>query len=378
MKGSSLYFETFMHRVDLFWMRAVAAGLAALAILVNCGAPPAQVALPDTPTAPAVKLALPTPAPTATPSATPTRPPTFTPTATASPTATPEPAATPEPTACACDIERVVIISIDGLRPDALELAETPFLDALRAAGAYSDKAQTVLPSVTLVNHASMLSGVGPEKHKIIWNEINLSLGIIEVPTVFSLAHEAGLSTAMVVGKPKFEHLVVPGSVDDYYYAGFTDSQIVKQTLQVIEAGLPDLLFIHLPDVDSAGHLTGWMSPGQLATIALTDSQVGKIVSALEAGDALETSLLIITADHGGHERIHGSDLPEDMTIPWLAVGPGIPAGMTIESDIVIYDTAATALHALGVAIPPSWDGRPVLDIFNQLPESSTSLQERE
>jgi phosphopentomutase len=221
-----------------------------------------------------------------------------------------------------------------------------------------------------------MLSGVGPEKHKIIWNEINLELGIIEVPTLFSLAHEAGLSTAMVVGKPKFEHLVIPGSVDDYIYAGFTDSQVVKEAVQVIEAGLPDLLFIHLPDVDSAGHLSGWMSSDQLEAIALTDHQVGKVVSALEAGGELETSLLIITADHGGHERLHGSDLPEDMTIPWLAVGPGIPAGLTIAGEIISYDTAATALYALGVPVPPEWDGEPVLEIFNQLPESAPSRQE--
>jgi predicted AlkP superfamily pyrophosphatase or phosphodiesterase len=258
----------------------------------------------------------------------------------------------------------VVIISIDGLRPDAWEESDTPTLDALRAKGAYTAEAQTVLPSVTLIAHASMLSGMSPEKHGIDWNDYDPTLGQINGPTLFSVAHEAGLSTAMVVGKPKLEHLVLPGSVDNYDYAGFTDRQVVDHALAVIQSGLPDVLFIHLPDVDSAGHATGWMSGGQLAVISGTDRLVGEIVAELEAGGYLEQTLLIITADHGGIDKAHGNDSPEEMTIPWLAVGPGVPAGLTLQSEIVVYDTAATALYALNLPVPAVWDGRPVLEVF--------------
>lgn len=296
-------------------------------------------------------------------------------TATVAPTARPVPtqtgvAASPGEarcrcqTACPCAIEHVVIISIDGLRPDALEQAETPALDALRAAGAYSAAAQAVLPSVTLVNHASMLGGMSPEKHGIYWNVNDPDLGKVKGPTLFSLAHKAGLSTAMVVGKPKLEHLVLPNSVDNYDYAGFTDGQVVGDALEVIRTGLPNILFIHLPDVDSAGHAMGWMSPLQLTAVSRTDGLIGKLVAALEAGHYLENTLLIITSDHGGSGRKHGSDSPEDTTVPWLAVGPGVPAGIKLRQAIVMYDTAATALFAFQLPIPPTWDGQPVLEIF--------------
>jgi predicted AlkP superfamily pyrophosphatase or phosphodiesterase len=258
----------------------------------------------------------------------------------------------------------VVIVSIDGLRPDALELADTPTLDALRRAGAYSPSAQAVLPSVTLVNHASMLGGMSPDKHGISWNVNDPNLGKVTGPTLFSLAHEAGFSTAMVVGKPKLEHLVLPDSVDQYIYAGFTDRQVVDDALPVIQHDLPDLLFIHLPDVDSAGHFTGWMMPAQIMTISTTDSLIGELVAALEKGGYLERTLLIITADHGGSGFAHGSDSPEDTTIPWLAVGPGVPAGITLVEEITTYDTAATALHALGLPTPEVWDGKVVEEIF--------------
>ena len=263
-----------------------------------------------------------------------------------------------------CEVEHVVLISIDGLRPDAWEQADTPVLDGLRTRGAFSPRAQAVLPSVTLVNHASMLSGMGPEKHGITWNDKIPELGKVNGPTVFSLAHEAGLSTAMVVGKPKLEHLVLPGSVDTYDYAGFTDGQVVRQALALVRTGLPDLLFIHLPDVDSAGHAAGWMSMGQLVAVAHTDNLIGEIVAALEAGGYQDRTLLIITADHGGSGRRHGSNAPEDTTVPWLAVGPGTPAGLVLEDGIVAYDTAATILQAFGLPIPKTWDGRPVLGIF--------------
>ena len=268
---------------------------------------------------------------------------------------------------CPCQIKYVVIISVDGLRPDAIEQTDTPTLDALRAQGAYSPLAQAVLPSVTLVNHASMLGGMSPAKHGIYWNSNDPDLGKINGPTLFSVAHEAGLSTAMVVGKPKLEHLVLPDSVDNYIYAGFTDRQVVNEAVTVIETSMPDLLFIHLPDVDSAGHALGWMSLGQLLALNLTDGLIGEIVAALETQRYLNQTLLIITADHGGSGFKHGSDSPEDMTIPWLAVGPGVPAGITLQSEIVTYDTAATALVAFGLPLPETWDGQPVTEIFDQL-----------
>ncbi|MCB0213293.1 MAG: alkaline phosphatase family protein, partial [Anaerolineae bacterium] len=293
-----------------------------------------------------------TSSPTSTPTTTPT------PIATATPTATP----TPEPE----ELKYVVLISIDGLRPDALEIADTPSLDALRVAGAYSPRARSVLPSVTLVNHASMLGGMGPDKHGITWNVLDPEAGKINGPTLFTVAHDAGLTSMMVVGKPKLDHIVLPGSVDNFIHAGYTDRPIVNQALDIVETDLPDILFIHLPDVDSAGHATGWMQPGQLAIISLTDGLIGEIVAGLKAQDVLKNTLLIITSDHGGSGLAHGTASAEDATIPWLAVGPGIRAGSTIEQDIVMYDTAATILYALGLPIPDQWDGKPITEIFIQ------------
>ncbi len=367
----SAYSVKHLRNVSALTCLAIALTLIGCTTLKIAGAslPTATFSPSATPFSTATSFSTATPIPTPTqptPKTTPTTLPTPTPTATdlPHPTKTPDPTICPCPPPCSCQIEHVVIISIDGLRPDVLDKADTPVIDALQANGAYSPRAQAVLPSVTLINHASMLSGMSPEKHGITWNEHDPALGTVNGPTLFSVAHQAGLSTAMVVGKPKLEHLVLPDTMDTYNYAGFTDRQVVNEAVKVIEAGLPNVLFIHLPDVDSAGHLTGWMSRGQLFAVSMTDDQVGKVVAALDTEQYLDKTLLIITADHGGSDTSHGSDSPEDITVPWLAVGPGVSVGVVLESNIIMYDTAATALYALNLPVPKVWEGQPTQEIF--------------
>ncbi len=301
---------------------------------------------------------------TSTSTATPSPLPTPTPLVVETPTARPPPQ--PSPTSIA--IKYVVIISIDGLRPDALDLVDTPTLDGLRAKGAYSAKAKTVTPTATLIAHASMLGGMIPDKHGIYWNLYSPELGKIKGPTAFSVAHKAGLNTAIVAGKIKLEQIYLPHPAG-LFNADFTnDGQIKDKAISLIQdpAGLPTILFIHLPDVDNTGHKAGWMSTDQLNIIHQADTYVGDIVAALDGAGYLENTLLIITADHGGHDKTHLilPPLPEDSTIPWLAVGPGIPAGVILPPPINIYDTAATTLDALQLPIPKEWDGKSIFKNF--------------
>ena len=258
----------------------------------------------------------------------------------------------------------MVIISIDGLRPDALDLADTPTLDFLRAKGAYSPSAQTVSLSTTLPSHASMLCGMTTAKHGIDFHMPYIGWPGMNGPTLFNVAHDAGLSTAMVVGKEELNYLVLPNSVDKLFCAEVHDSEVRDQAIEFIEAGLPNILFIHFPDTDRVGHEYGWMSSNQLYAVNFTDGLIGEIVAALDGGGYLDRTLLIVTSDHGGQGTGHGDDNPLDRTIPWLAVGPGVRSGLALTKAINTYDTAATAAYALELPLPEVWDGRPVLEIF--------------
>jgi phosphopentomutase len=205
-----------------------------------------------------------------------------------------------------------------------------------------------------------------PDKHGFNFPHPYIDWPGLNGQTLFSVAHDAGLETAMVVGKKKFDYLILPNSVDKLSCADVHDTDIKDQAIEFIEEGLPDVLFIHFPDTDKVGHAFGWMSANQLQSIAFADAMIGEILAALEGGGYLNSTLLIITSDHGGHYFSHGDDSPLDRTIPWLAVGPGVPQDKTIGRCINIYDTAATAIYALGLPIPEMWDGQPVLEIFPQ------------
>jgi predicted AlkP superfamily pyrophosphatase or phosphodiesterase len=263
-----------------------------------------------------------------------------------------------------------LIISIDGLRADALLRAEIPRISALINGGASTFSAQTVFPSVTLPAHASMLGGMCISKHGINWDDYQPAKGYLPGPTVFSVAHEAGLRTVMVVGKEKLVTIARPGTVDTFRFIYGDEGQIVRTALDEAAGGF-GLLFVHLTYPDSFGHVDGWMSAKYLRAIGLDDGFVGVLLDGLQKLGILDGTLIILTADHGGHETFHGTARPEDMTIPWIIFGPGVEPSLSIQVPISVTDTAATAVWALGLSLPAEWDGRPVVEVFGKTAEEA-------
>ena len=175
------------------------------------------------------------------------------------------------------------------------------------------------------------------------------------MPTILAIARESGLRTAMVVGKPKLAHLNPKGSTDVFVVCG-NDDDVVTRALVEVNLGT-DLLFVHLPDTDLAGHKSGWMSPPYMAALARADAALARLVAA-----ASPNTTFIVTADHGGHDRDHGAALPLDTTIPWVIAGPGVRPGLALSVPVRVYDTAPTAAAVLGLPVPLSMDGRPMAE----------------
>ena len=305
---------------------------------------------------------------TATQTATLTATVTATYTLTATPTETSTATATPTP---APSIHRVVIVSIDGLRPDAILLAPMPNLIGLMQSGAFSLGARTVFPSITLVAHSSMLTGMCPSKHGVDWNDYLPERGYAQGVDLFDIAHAAGLRTEMYVGKKKLKQITEPSSLDNFVVID-SDSALMDQLITDLPQDF-GVLFVHLPETDTAGHAYGWLSPEQLSIIQRADEQLGRLLTELDARNLRSETLILVTADHGGNGQGHGSDSHEDMTIPWIAAGPGIQP-KTLTTLVHTMDTAATAAFALGLEIPYEWDGVPVYEAFG-LPVQKPSVE---
>jgi predicted AlkP superfamily pyrophosphatase or phosphodiesterase len=262
-------------------------------------------------------------------------------------------------------VGHVFIISFDGGKPAVMKECKMPELMSLARKGAATWEAKTVFPSLTLISHTSMLTGVGPEKHHVNWNDWEPDHGLVAVPTIFNLAKANHLTTAMFVGKPKFIHLFQNKSLNYFSLPSHLSIDAARAAATYIEQRKPNLCFIHFSDSDTAGHGFGWGSKEQKAAFALEDKALKIVMDAIKKAGIEKDSVVILSADHGGHEKTHGTKSPEDMTIPWIAWGRGIKPATTIHGAVTTYDTAATALWLLNIPRPANMDGKPVTEIFS-------------
>ncbi len=268
----------------------------------------------------------------------------------------------------------VFIISFDQTGPADVARAEMPFYKRLAAEGAHTWEAFTIVPSLTLPSHVSMLTGVGIQKHQILWNDWDETKPRLAVPTIFRFAKEAGLSTAMIVSKPKFHTLGQTGYLDTYQIPeDFHAKGIAAAFAELLKTRRPELCFLHFGDPDFAGHGYGVTSPEKLRALADCDEALRAVVEAVSAAGIADSSVFILTADHGGHDVVnkdgktvgtHGSADSVDVVIPWIAWGRGVRPGFEITRPVQIYDTAATALWLLGLPVPEGFWGRPVESAF--------------
>lgn len=267
------------------------------------------------------------------------------------------PPPTPTPTATAAQV-RVVIVSVDGLRPDMITPEHMPRHERLMSQGVTARIASTILQSDTLPSHAAMLSGRGVAAHGLTWNSYKQNRGFIRVPTIFSMAREHGLSTAMIVGKQKLRHIAGPQSVDHFERPSYLCGGVARRAAEYFTTQTPDLLFVHFSDPDEYGHSHGWMSKEYIKAAENSDECLGVVLDAIDKSPAAASTLVIVTADHGGEARVHSNGhMAVNGHIPWIARGPGIVAGSVIEEPVATFDTAATTLAALGLPLLPEMSG---------------------
>ncbi len=146
-----------------------------------------------------------------------------------------------------------------------------------------------------------------------------------EAETLFDVAARAGLQTFAVEGDALAFNLrntetTLSGDRDGN---GSTDDNVLANALAVLEAGMPDVLWVHFHGIDDAGHTYGPNTPEDDAVIAYVDAAVGEILAALPSD-----TLVLIFADHGMHAvqeegRLgnHGNLIARDILVPvWVVV----------------------------------------------------------
>lgn len=262
--------------------------------------------------------------------------------------------------------QHVVVIGLDGCRPEAIRQAQAPVLQRLVREGAVCWKAQAVHPTVTQVNWSAMLTGCVPAKNGIDTHPITEeTLGKIspQTPSVFQLAAAHDMTSVAFLGHWKLYPLETAGPKIQFEHSPYEARHASAVAAEYLRQNRPILCFVYMGDLDGAGHQYGWLSPEQLKAMNEVDIAVGTIVKTLQEAGMWQSTLLLVTSDHGGHDKSHSAGTAEDATIPWIAAGALVKPGTLIERPISTCDTAATAAHFLGMEPPAIWDGKPVLEI---------------
>jgi len=266
---------------------------------------------------------------------------------------------------------KVLLIGIDGVRPDVLAAVETPHIDALIANGIFSGQARTGYPSVSGPGWSSMLNGVWPDKHGVTGN--NFENDRFETYPDFLTRIEQirpELETFAVMdwtplGASEDQRHTVSDDIDtkivlDGYEHGWAeaDSMSVQLTVGALTAGNPDALFVYLGNPDETSHHFASIGDEYREAIRLADHHVGLLVAAVKARATYDDEdwLILSSTDHGRTtDGDHGGDTPEERTIYYLASGLSAGRGLLTDSTFIV-DIPVTALAHLGLEIDPAWD----------------------
>ena len=250
---------------------------------------------------------------------------------------------------------KVLLILVDGMRADALGGIEKA--QEFMKKSAYTLDAKTVMPSVTLPCHMSLFHSVDPLRHGTTTN--TYAPQVRPIKSLCNTLTAAGKKCAFFYNWEQLRDLYRPGGVAFSYFAsgkahGYdkSNTMLTDEAIKYLGENDIDFTFLYLGDVDEVGHKFGWMTDEYFESIRKSFDQIDKIVNTLP-----EDYTVFIIADHGGHDRTHGTEMPEDMTIPVFALGKDFKAGEILEG-VSIKDIAPTVTNLLGVEKDEDWEGK--------------------
>ena len=254
---------------------------------------------------------------------------------------------------------KVILISIDGMRSDGLKACGNPYVGKLEEMCTYTYTGQSMNPSVTFPCHFSMTHSVTPQRHGILTNTYVPQ--VRPVMGIFEKIKNAGGVSAMFYGWEPLRDIASPGALKfstyiNAYMKESSDTVLTDEAISVIGENKPDFAFLYMVETDEkGGHDNGWMSDEYLRRISIAIDNVKRVIDTF--GDEYS---VIVMADHGGHDRSHGSTLPEDMIIPFFFYGSEFLGGKEVEG-ISLLDIAPTIAHLMSIEPEKEWEGNSVI-----------------
>lgn len=277
---------------------------------------------------------------------------------------------------------KVLLIGIDGCRPDAIEQAEAPNLDRLAEHGARSLNTSILGPrptkndTISGPGWSSIYTGVWADKHGVQDNSF-AGKNYERYPHFFTLLRQAkpdAVTASFCDWKPIHDHILSDANVAegvteevkgaDAWQAA--DERLARLASKYLREANPDAVSVYFGHIDETGHAKGFHPtvPEYVSAIERVDSFVGELLAAIESRPTAKNEewLVIVTTDHGGQGTGHGDghDIEEIRRVFLIVSGPGVKDPGS-ERQTYLVDAVPTALVWLGVKLDPKWelDGTP-------------------
>jgi Type I phosphodiesterase / nucleotide pyrophosphatase len=212
------------------------------------------------------------------------------------------------------DLKNILIISLDALHPKALNPKTTRNLQQLMDQGVYTLYGSSTTPPLTLVAHAAMFSGIGPEKGGRQDNTWHPGQPGIKGETIFNLAKSQGYFTGFFYSKEKLGFLANKAVDQQQMDKDFSVENAMAFFKTSDQKGFS---FLHISGLDRTGPIEGWLSPGYMEELFFIDESIAPLIELVKSRGRY---LIIVTSDHAGHGTIHGSDHPDDAKLPLIMV----------------------------------------------------------
>lgn len=237
-------------------------------------------------------------------------------------------------------LQNVLIISIDALHPEALRAGDLPTLQRVMRQGAYTMAGQSTDPPLTLIAHTAMFTGLSPNASGKQDNRWQPGESTVSRPTIFNSAKIGGYRTGYYYSKQKLGYLVNE-AVDDTQWS---KDNAIDLAEAFMDGPGPHFVFLHVSGLDQVGPEFGWLSPEYLEELSYIDDAFSPLIAKIEKRKHF---LIVITSDHAGHGRIHGSRHPEDYRLPLVIYADGM--------DFSAYQDAAYTVTDLKKILDPAW-----------------------
>ncbi len=264
-------------------------------------------------------------------------------------------------------VRRVVVVILDGLRPDAIQRFQLETLHRLMACGAWTLRGTTVAPSVTTAAVTSLMTGVSPATHGLAGDHLFIPRAKQHLTPMPRQLATCGLPSAGFMGQVPAIFRGVAARVgrrlglDSLRLAGQGAAEVLASAEATLDTQRTGMILLHWADADRAGHDHGWMSAEYADGCRRLDEALGRLTGIADDGETLFVGL----ADHGGGGRVpndHESDHALDRTIPIVLWGSSVVQRQLGPAKLL--DVPPTILTALGVGVPDTYEGRILWEAF--------------